>query len=274
MTKYHISPASGRPNICRADKEPCPLKGVNGEPAKHFTDKAEAKAYSENNMVQEYGENATLKRRKSKKPFSYEDNQAVMDKVFATPTVKLNSEIKRPKVEDVPDSAIRVLRDKVGVATKEPAPAKKTELEYSQVVDKNTGINDKKAIIAGYLNNPENIQRIKDVYQQQGYSFNDSSVIKNLKDNGTINNTVLREAIRESETNNNTEVVDILMNAEEAESSSSMSYGADRFAEYTPSTISLDNLDDLEVDEEAPDFLAEDPDFAIDDDEDFDEEDN
>jgi len=47
--KYHISPESGRPNICRADKQECPVGGS------HFDNKADAKAYAEGKLKEEHG---------------------------------------------------------------------------------------------------------------------------------------------------------------------------------------------------------------------------
>jgi len=49
MTKYHISPESGRPNICRAEKQDCPVGGS------HFDNKADAKAYAETQLKEEHG---------------------------------------------------------------------------------------------------------------------------------------------------------------------------------------------------------------------------
>lgn len=49
MTKYHISPESGRPNICRAEKQDCPVGGS------HFENKADAKAYAETQLKEEHG---------------------------------------------------------------------------------------------------------------------------------------------------------------------------------------------------------------------------
>lgn len=40
MTKYHVSPSTGRPNICRATKRPCPIGGQN----EHYSSKDEARA--------------------------------------------------------------------------------------------------------------------------------------------------------------------------------------------------------------------------------------
>jgi len=74
MTKYHISPESGRPNICRAEKQDCPLKTDDGKPAPHFTDKGEAKAYAEGKLTEEHGETTSLKK---KQPISNHKIQTV-----------------------------------------------------------------------------------------------------------------------------------------------------------------------------------------------------
>lgn len=63
--KYHISPESGRPNICRAQSiDSCPLKGEEGQPAKHFDNKDDAKAYAEGKLTEEHGETKTVSRKK------------------------------------------------------------------------------------------------------------------------------------------------------------------------------------------------------------------
>lgn len=63
--KYHISPESGRPNICRAQSiDSCPLKGEEGQPAKHFDNKDEAKAYVEGKLTEEHGETKTVSRKR------------------------------------------------------------------------------------------------------------------------------------------------------------------------------------------------------------------
>lgn len=53
MTRYHVNPESGRPNICRA-KIRCDF-AVDGQEPPHFETKAEAKSYAEEKMTEEYG---------------------------------------------------------------------------------------------------------------------------------------------------------------------------------------------------------------------------
>lgn len=52
--RYHISPESGRPNICRAGKRPCPIGG------EHFDSKEEARAASEVKQAAENNAFSTL----------------------------------------------------------------------------------------------------------------------------------------------------------------------------------------------------------------------
>lgn len=59
--KYHISKESGRPNICRAEIQDCPVGGA------HFGDKKEAKEYAEKTLKNEYGETSSLKKTSTKK---------------------------------------------------------------------------------------------------------------------------------------------------------------------------------------------------------------
>lgn len=68
MTKYHISPESGRPNICRAEKQDCPVGGS------HFDNKVEAKAYAENKLSEEHGGSfGNLSKNSKKEDEDYQD---------------------------------------------------------------------------------------------------------------------------------------------------------------------------------------------------------
>ena len=52
MAKYHVNQSTGRPNICRADKRPCPLRTESGEQVPHFDSKEDAKRWYENSNAQ------------------------------------------------------------------------------------------------------------------------------------------------------------------------------------------------------------------------------
>ena len=54
MTKYHISPKTGMPNICRATTRNCPISGDS----EHFDSKEAAKAYSEKSNEDLYGKDS------------------------------------------------------------------------------------------------------------------------------------------------------------------------------------------------------------------------
>lgn len=58
MTRYHVNPESGRPNICRAQIR-CDF-AVDGQEPPHFETKAEAKVYAEEKMTEEYGATAKV----------------------------------------------------------------------------------------------------------------------------------------------------------------------------------------------------------------------
>lgn len=63
MTMYHISPDSGRPNICRAkDAEGCPLRDEDGNNVNHYDNKADAKKGAENSLSAKHGATTTLKK--------------------------------------------------------------------------------------------------------------------------------------------------------------------------------------------------------------------
>lgn len=52
--KYHISPKTGRPNLCEATIKDCPVGGA------HFATKDEAREYGEKVLKEEYGETSSL----------------------------------------------------------------------------------------------------------------------------------------------------------------------------------------------------------------------
>jgi hypothetical protein len=51
MAKYHINPATGRANICKASVKPCPISG----PAEHYTSKEAAQAAQEQKLTEDFG---------------------------------------------------------------------------------------------------------------------------------------------------------------------------------------------------------------------------
>ena len=54
MTKYHVNPETGRPNRCKADKQPCAY-AVDGQEPPHYATKEDAKAGYSKTAEQEYG---------------------------------------------------------------------------------------------------------------------------------------------------------------------------------------------------------------------------
>ena len=60
MTKYHVNPETGRPNRCKADKQPCAY-AVDGQEPPHYATKEDAKAGYSKTAEQEYGAFATVK---------------------------------------------------------------------------------------------------------------------------------------------------------------------------------------------------------------------
>ena len=84
MTRYHVNPETGRPNICRA-KIRCDF-AVDGQEPPHFESKADAKAYGESLLKEEHGATATLSKKKT-------------DKGSAVDSKKDNSAIERETIE-------------------------------------------------------------------------------------------------------------------------------------------------------------------------------
>ena len=65
MAKYHINQSTGRPSICRAKKQPCPLKTEGGEQVPHFDSKEEAREYAEKQDAEKFGTFSTVKKQRS-----------------------------------------------------------------------------------------------------------------------------------------------------------------------------------------------------------------
>jgi len=66
MTRYHVNPESGRPNICKA-KIKCDF-AVDGQEPPHFNNKEEARNYAEKSMQQQYGETSRVLKSGTKNP--------------------------------------------------------------------------------------------------------------------------------------------------------------------------------------------------------------
>lgn len=71
MVNYHISPKTGRSNICRAQDGACPLKSSDGEKLPHFANKLDAKAHIEK-TAREGNELLTSVSKPARKVPSYE----------------------------------------------------------------------------------------------------------------------------------------------------------------------------------------------------------
>ena len=76
MVKYHISPASGRPNICRA-KVKCPIGGESD----HYASKEEARAAYEKKMSQDLGNVSTTTRKATRLSLEEELKKATPDNI-------------------------------------------------------------------------------------------------------------------------------------------------------------------------------------------------
>ena len=172
------------------------------------------------------------------------------------------------KVDQIPDSSVKFVKSEPTVAPAlKKTPVRKIDKEMTQLFDKNLGIEDKKKILRDYLTNPENSEELKKAYKTQGYDYDNSSAKATILD-GLGTNTIVREAIKQSEKTGATKVSDVILNAEDAIEVLHAALKRDYFTEYTPMTKNDNTSEDFDLDEEeeeAPDFLAEDPDFAIDD---------
>lgn len=76
--KYHISPKTGRPNLCKAEVMDCPVgPAFDGEVAgnlPHFETKEEARAYVETKNREKYGDFSTVKKQ-SQEPVKASDTR-------------------------------------------------------------------------------------------------------------------------------------------------------------------------------------------------------
>lgn len=83
MTKYHVNPRTNRPNICKADKQGCPLI-KQGAP--HFDNKDDARDYAEKSL----GEKSNFMQSSSKKtPANSVGNASSVDSVSNEDTQRL-----------------------------------------------------------------------------------------------------------------------------------------------------------------------------------------
>lgn len=75
MAKYHVNPATGKPNLCNAETpETCAYyNGETGKEAPHFTTKTEARAYVEKVMEREFGTAKSVSKNKTTQVKSEKD---------------------------------------------------------------------------------------------------------------------------------------------------------------------------------------------------------
>lgn len=88
MTKYHINQMTGNVNICRAEKEECPLKDAEGGKVPHFDSKEDAVSFIEQDLNNEYGSTKTVgkgvrKLSNTKVPQNF--NYEVLEKYYINP---------------------------------------------------------------------------------------------------------------------------------------------------------------------------------------------
>lgn len=179
------------------------------------------------------------------------------------------------KVDQIPDNSIKFVKSEPIVAPSlKKTPVRTIDKEVTQLLDKNVGIEEKKKVLSDYLNNSDNVEELRKAYKSQGYDYDNSSATSVILV-GPGTNSIVREAIKQAEKTGATKISDVILNVEDAVEARDASLKRDYFTEYTPVNNNDASDDfDLEEDEEAPDFLADDPDFAIEDEEeeDLDEE--
>lgn len=118
--RYHISPRTGLPNICRAQSSSsCPLGGDD----EHFDDKPSAKVYAEKKLSEEHGLAALRKTDKSvKRASTKEQLGSLSDKdkseLISKLPISLN-EIERKELDDVADRLVYFQESGLTTATKQ-----------------------------------------------------------------------------------------------------------------------------------------------------------
>lgn len=91
--KYHISPETGRPNICKAEYK-CRLKDENGLSSAHFESKDEARAFAEQSLKNKHGSFSTLVKTSKKLNTSNPDKVIRQGKTMTTDTAFLKDSLK------------------------------------------------------------------------------------------------------------------------------------------------------------------------------------
>ena len=267
--KYHVNPETGRANICRAEKQ-CPLKDVDGKPAEHFTDKAKAKAHGEKMLASIHGATKTLKKDKTsdKKPLNKTGKKVTLNvpkgmtpmeaKRVQEANIKLTNQQGHKIYSAKPVEAITERR--VGEA----------DAIGAKFLDKGRTMSENKQMLIDYIADDSNYEKVKEDFKNAGYDADNSAYIQNLRKGNAGANSILRQAQKDAITANNNgsniTVSDVLIYADEASEEYYDSIGADRFSSDRTHLMGTEEVDIDEI-EEAPEFLKDDPDFFIDEDE-------
>jgi hypothetical protein len=126
--KYHISPRTGLPNICRATSRGCPLGGADT----HFDSKVEAKAYAETKLSKEHGITSLSKSGTAKPKLAPKRVAPESTPKASAPAEDLSSEAialgkaKKPFDSLTPDQKATF----VGMLPRDLDESDETELEY------------------------------------------------------------------------------------------------------------------------------------------------
>ena len=310
--KYHVNPETGRANICRAEKGDCPLKGTDGKPAEHFTDKSAAKAHGEKMLASIHGATKTLK--KPAKETKAAKTESKKKTVEATPSQQLAQRRKelaelreakerttdpeeirringiirgksinlkrlvdadraaRPRVADVSDNSVKFYSAPKKEAVVEPVKEGKTDSVAQDFLNKERSMADNKQMLIDYVSDGKNFAKVREDFEKAGYDADSSTYLRNLRNGDAGANNILRQAQKDAlEAKKNgasITVSDILIYADESAEDYYDSIGADRFNDNVSRFEGTEevNLDEIE---EAPEFLKDDPDFAIEDEDEF-----
>lgn len=276
--KYHVNSETGRANMCRADKQQCPLKEPDGKPAEHFTDKAAAKAHGEKILAATHGATKTLKKTKTDLKTETKTHGAKRKpQPLNTPKGMTPTEAKR--IQEEKFKLTDQQGQKVYGTLKQEAPAVKSigtsDEIASKLLDNNIHINEKKELLISHLSNKENYEKVREDFKNAGYDADTSGYVQNLMRGEAGPNSVLRQAHKDAaeaqKRGADISVSDVLIYAEEATDEYYVAKDPYRFTDFSEKET-VGNVDvDLDEAEDLPEDLKDDPDFVI---EDEDEDEN
>lgn len=233
--KYHVNSETGRANICRAEKGKCPLKGTDGKPAEHFTDKGEAKAHGEKMLASIHGATKALKKpakaakEKTKKQTAEETpaqklsqlkkelaelreekektndkkeiariNGIIRGKSIHAKRLQDADRAARPRVDDISDNSVKFYSAPKTETVAEPAKEGKTDAVAEEFLNKERSMADNKQMLIDYVADDSNFSKIREDFDKAGYDADSSTYLRNLRNGDAGAASILRQAQKDA----------------------------------------------------------------------------